>query len=140
LIIILDTNVLSALMLERPDPMVAEWVIAQDDTTLFTTVICQAEIRSGIAMLPEGRRRARLQREADWLFHTEFAGRVLAFDGAAADGYGFVTAARRRAGRSISVMDHLIAAIARSRGAAVATRNLDDFAACGLDVINPWLP
>jgi hypothetical protein len=49
-------------------------------------------------------------------------------------------AARRRAGRSISVMDHRSAAIARSRGAAVATRNLDDFAACGLDVINPWLP
>jgi predicted nucleic acid-binding protein len=80
--LILDTNVLSALMLEPAEPIVLDWLSDQDPETMFTTTICQAEIRLGIAMLPEGRRRARLQVAADGLFEDGFAGRVLSFDAA----------------------------------------------------------
>lgn len=72
------------------------------------------------------------------MFEEDFAGRVLPFDGAAARAYAALAAGRQRAGRPISQFDAQIAAIAWSRGAAVATRNVGDFEGCGVEILNPW--
>ena len=72
------------------------------------------------------------------MFEEEFAGRVLAFGSDAAAAYAHIAADRRRAGRPISHFDAQIAAIALANGASVATRNVDDFADCGVEVLDPW--
>ena len=134
----LDTNVLSAIMRAEPDPAVAAWVTARRADQLFTTTICRAEILAGIAVLPDGRRRAALAAAAAAIFAQDFADRVLAFDAAAAVAYAEIIAARRRAGRPAPTLDVMIAAIARAHGAGVVTGNVDDFAGCGVDIVDPW--
>ena len=114
------------------------WVAARPVQSLYTTAVAQAEILHGVALLRAGRRRNALQSAADSMFREDFAGRVLAFDGDAARAYAGIAATRRRAGRPISQLDAQIAAIASSRGASLATRNLGDFAGCGVDLVNPW--
>lgn len=135
---VLDTNVLSAMMSAAPAPEVAGWVSAQPTEQLFTTTICQAEILSGIAVLPDGRRRGALAAAAQAMFLEDFDGRVLPFDMEAAIAYADVFAARRRAGRAAATLDLMIAGVARARGASVVTRNVEDFAACGVNVVDPW--
>jgi predicted nucleic acid-binding protein len=135
---ILDTNVLSNAMAAHPAPAVAAWIAGQPLELLFTASICQAEILSGIAILPQGRRRASLEAAANAIFRDDFAGRVLPFDGEAAMAYADVFSARRRAGRPAATADLMIAAIARTKGASVVTRDIGDFEDCGLTVIDPW--
>lgn len=136
--IVLDTNVLSELMRSRPAASVVEWTENQPTESLFTTTITQAEILYGVALLPEGKRKQALAGAVDAMFDEDFRGRVLRFDGAAAHTFAQIATARRQIGRPISGFDAQIAAIAGSRGAAVATRNASDFEECGIDVINPW--
>lgn len=136
--IVLDTNVLSELMRASPDDAVVAWVGGTPAVSQYTTSITQAEILHGILLLPKGRRRSRIQAAAEAMFEEDFAGRVLAFGKEAALPYAEIAARRRRGGRPISHMDAQIAAIARSVGASVATRNVDDFEECGVDVVNPW--
>jgi predicted nucleic acid-binding protein len=135
---ILDTNVLSEVMAALPAPPVAAWMSAQPPELLFTASICQAEIIAGISVLPHGRRRQLLEAAARTMFREDFAGRVLPFDGAAADAYGELFAARRRAGRPGSTADLMIAAIARTADASVVTRDTRDFEHDGLSVVDPW--
>jgi predicted nucleic acid-binding protein len=137
-VIVLDTNVLSEMM--RPDPAsaVASWISARAASSLFTTTITQAEILYGLELLPSTKRRSRLEAAVSDMFATDFTGRVLPFDQAAAQAYAEIAAARRRAGRPIAQLDAQIAAIARSRDAGVATRNVADFEGCGIGVIDPW--
>jgi toxin FitB len=137
-VIVLDTNVISELMRSRRDPAVVAWIAAQPRGTLYTTGVNEAEIFYGIRAMPEGRRRSDLTAGAEALFAEEFAGRVLPFDGAAARRYAEIVVLRRQAGTPIEAFDALIAAIAWVAGAAVATRDVEGFAACGLTVINPW--
>ena len=136
--IVLDTNVLSELMRPAPAEIVVRWVTAQPLTSLYTTSITQAEILHGIMLLPSGRRRNALETAAEAMFGEDFRGRVLPFGSNEAQPYARIAAERRRAGRPISHFDAQIAAIARSAGAAVATRNVADYDACGVEVINPW--
>lgn len=136
--IVLDTDVLSELMRPAPSPNVQGWLAAQPTTSVFTTAVAQAEILYGVTLLPAGRRRAALEQAVEDMFDEDFVGRVLPFDQAAAQAYAKIAAERREAGRPIAQFDAQIAAIARSRGAALATRNPDDFQGCGIDVINPW--
>ena len=89
-------------------------------------------------LLPAGRRRNAVEAAAEAMFKEEFAGRVLPFGSDAARLYARIAAERRRAGRPISHFDAQIAAITRATGAAVATRNVADYAGCGVKVINPW--
>ena len=110
----------------------------QPSTSLFTTTICEAEILYGVALLPAGRRRVALEQAVTAIFGEELAGRVLSFDRAAASAFAEISARRRRLGRPISQFDAQIAAIALSQGADVATRNVGDFADCGIGVIDPW--
>ena len=136
--IVLDTTVLSEMMRPEPAHVVEAWLARQPAASLYTTVIAQAEILYALARLSFGRRRTALEREFRDMLEEDFAGRVLAFDGAAAESYAVFMAERRRAGRPAGYQDAQIAAIARSRGAALATRNVSDFDGDGLDLINPW--
>lgn len=137
--IVLDTNVLSELMRSAPDPNVEGWVAARPASSLFVTTVTQAEILYGVTLLPPGKRRDRLDIAVDGLFEQDFADRLLPFDEAAAREFADIVFGRRRRGLPISQFDAQIAAITKSRGAAIATRNVADFLHCGLTVVNPWL-
>ena len=108
-------------------------------TAFFTTTITEAELLYGAALLPGGSRRRALDAVLSELLGGQFAGRILPFDSVAAREFADIAATRRRAGRPIGEADARIAAIARSRGASLATRNVTDFAGCGLNVIDPWV-
>ena len=136
--IVLDTNVLSEVLRRDPQPRVLEWLGEQPRASMFTTTVTRAEILFGIRLLPEGARRDGLWDGARKIFDIDFDGQVLPFDSAAADEFAEISAARRAAGRPISQFDAQIAAITRSRGARLATRNVADFDGCGFEVINPW--
>jgi hypothetical protein len=136
--IVLDTNVLSETLRPRPADSVKQWMAAQAAALLYTTAISQAEILYGVALLPGGRRKLTLQEMAEAIFGQAFLGRVLPFDSAAAISFAQIAAMRRRSGRPISEADAQIAAIAHSRGAAIATRSVGDFENCGIEVISPW--
>ncbi|MBI3041989.1 MAG: type II toxin-antitoxin system VapC family toxin [Betaproteobacteria bacterium] len=136
--IVLDTNVLSELMRPAPTGVVVRWVAGQPAMNLYTTSITQAEILHGIMLLPSGRRRNALEAVAEAMFKEEFGDRVLPFGSDAARLYARIAAERRRVGRPVSHFDAQIAAIARSHGAAVATRNVTDYDHCGIKLINPW--
>lgn len=136
--IVLDTNVVSELMKAAPSGKVVRWVSAQPSTSLFTTSITRAEILYGIMLLPPGRRRTAFEAAAEAMFTDDFGGRLLAFGSDAAQPYARIAAERRRGGRPISQFDAQIAAIARSAGATIATRNVSDYDGCGIDVIDPW--
>ncbi len=136
--ILLDTNVLSELMRPRPADDVVRWVAGHRAVDLYTTSVTEAEILYGIQLLPAGRRRTALLAAAGAMFARDFRGRILAFGSEAARAYADIAASRRRAGRPISHFDAQIAAIARSAGFTVATRNVTDFAGCEVRVVDPW--
>ena len=135
---ILDTNVVSELMRPAPDPAIASWVAERATSSLFLTAVTEAELRFGLAVMPPGKRRDGLAAGLERMLETGFANRILPFDSAAARAYAGIVAARRRRGQPPAQADCQIAAIARSRGMAVATRNVRDFEEMGIDVFNPW--
>ena len=136
--IVLDTNVLSETLRPRPDDRVMAWLASQSRAGLFTTAITRAEIFYGVGLLPDGSRRRELRTAVEAIFDEDFAGRVLGFDSDAADVYATIAVARRYAGRPMSQFDAMIAACARSRGAALATRNVKDFTDCEIAILDPW--
>jgi hypothetical protein len=137
--IILDTNVLSELMRPEPDRAVMKWFAGHTGVSFYVTVITEAEILLGIALLPAGRRRTALAEAAEIMFRVDFAGRCLPFDTVCAAQYAAIVAGRRRAGFSITTEDAQIASIAMSNSHALATRNVRDFLHIdGLRLLNPW--
>ena len=136
--IILDTNVVSEAMRPRPDPKVLAWLDEQPARALYLTAVTAGELRYGVARLPAGKRRDRLVAMIGQIFDALFKSRVLPYDLAASAEYGALVAAREQAGLPISTADAQIASIARCNQAALATRNLDDFAQLGLELINPF--
>lgn len=136
--IVLDTNVLSEAMRPVPDAAVLAWLAAQPPAQLYATSIAEAELLFGAGLLPPSRRRQSLEQAIQRMFAEDFAGRVLAFDQAAAPHYAAIAVVRRKSGRPIASFDAQIAAIARAAGFAVATRNVADFAECGVDLLDPW--
>ena len=136
--IVLDTPIVSELMRDRPHAGVLTWLDAQPTHVLFVTAVTEAEVLTGVAFLPEGRRKRGLAHAAARAFGGLLGGRVLPFDSAAAQAYAEIAAARRAAGHPVSHADGQIAAIARSRGMAVATRNVRDFENMGIDLMDPW--
>jgi predicted nucleic acid-binding protein len=137
-VIVLDTNVLSEVLRSSPSARVRKWMSDQHPANLFTTAISEAEMLYGIAVMATGQRRAALQRAIAAIFVEDFAGRVLPFDSMAAASYAEIAAERRKSGQPVAAFDAQIAAIARSRGASVATRNASDFAGCGIPIVDPW--
>ena len=136
--IILDTNVISEILRPAPERHVIDWLAALDGSTVYLTAITEAELRHGVAILPEGKRRNDLAEMIDQIIREDFAGRILPFDSPAAPAFAAIAAARRALGRPIAHADCQIAAVAQVNAATVATRNTSDFADCGITLINPW--
>jgi predicted nucleic acid-binding protein len=136
--IVLDTNVLSEALRPAPETSVLDWLANQPRVSLFTTTVTRGEILYGIRLLSDGKRRRGLREAAKKIFDEDFAGQVLSLDSDAADLYAEIAASRRMAGKPISQFDAMIVAMARSRGASLATRNGKDFEDCGVPVVNPW--
>ena len=135
---VLDTNVASELMRPAPAPSVATWIAERNAKDLFLTAVSEAELLYGVAIMPAGRRRTMLETSMTRWLDLGFGERILPFDSAAARAYADIAAARRRAGRPIGEADCQIAAVSRSRGALLVTRNVRDFEDTGVDVVDPW--
>ncbi|QBF34235.1 type II toxin-antitoxin system VapC family toxin [Thalassococcus sp. S3] len=136
--ILLDTNVISELMKPRPSQAVLDWFAAQGTQRLVLSVITVAELRYGVACLPQGRRRRALDEAVTGMLDEDFEGAILPFDLAAAEAYGMMAAQARQAGRTPGQSDLMIAATALVHAASVATRNLRDFDGAGIDLYNPF--
>jgi len=135
-VIVLDTNVVSALM--AGDRTIDPWLATVRVEELYTTVMTRAEIRYGLARLSDGKRKSDLTRRADQLFN-DIDERVLVFEAKAADLYGQLVASRQGSGRPLSVPDAIIASITAVNRASLATRNVRDFDACGIEVVDPFV-
>lgn len=136
--IILDTNVVSEAMHLTPERRVLDWLDSQRWDDVYITAMTAAELRAGVATLPHGRRREEIDAQVESVITGQFARRVAPFDVESSAAYAAIVAARRAIGRPISVSDAQIAAIARARGATVATRNVPDFEGCGVEIVDPW--
>lgn len=138
--IVLDTNVLSALMRTRPEAVVVEWLDRQAADSVWLTSITVFEARFGLALLPKGRRRSGLERAFDRVLTEDLSSRVLTLDEMAAVTAAQLAADRQRAGRVVDLRDTLIAGIAQARRATIATRNTRHFEGLDVPVVDPWHP
>ena len=136
--IVIDTNVLSALMREVPEQPVVEWLDRQAAESIWITSITLFEARLGLALLPKGKRRNALEAAFDKLLVEDLEGRVLDFDRSAAEAAAQLAAGRQREGQTIDMRDTQIAGIVIARRAELATRNVRHFSGLNVDVINPW--
>ncbi len=136
--ILLDTNVLSALMRNPPDAAVITWLDRQDPALIWITAVTVFEVRFGLVRMAQGRNRAALETAFEGLLREDLAGRVAPLDRAAAEAAGALAARREAAGRAVDIRDTLIAGIALARKALVATRNVRHYADLGTRVIDPW--
>jgi toxin FitB len=135
--IILDTNVLSALMLRVPDKTVAAWLDKQPPTSVWTTPVTLFEIRFGLEAMPLGKRRNELSQDLERLL-VSIDYRIAPFDTEAANRAGILMAARRLKGRPRELRDTMIAGIVLANHATLATRNTRDFDDIGAKLIDPW--
>lgn len=137
---LIDTNVLSELMRDKPDTQVLAWFSKQTPSQLHTSAITKAEILTGVAFLPTGKRREGMALAASQIFNEDFLGRCIDFGGMAVEHYALVKVQRQLAGRPIDIPDAQIAAIALAANLSLVTRNTKDFEGIdGLAVVNPWL-
>jgi len=138
-VILLDTNVVSTVMKPQPVRSVLEWLDGEETSKLYLSTISIAEIRYGLRILPEGKRRRDLENRFERFVGRGFEQRILSFDEGAARIYGELMGHRREIGRPMSILDGQIAAIARVHGFAVATGNVRDFEECGLEIVDPFV-
>jgi hypothetical protein len=136
--IILDTNVLSALMRTAPEAAVVSWLDLQPADSIWISSVTLFEARLGLALLPSGRRRQALESAFARLLEEDLQNRVLDFDSAAATEAASLAAERQRAGRPVDLRDTQIAGIALARRATLATRNLRHFRDLRVPVVDPW--
>lgn len=136
--ILLDTNVISALMRRDPEPAVVGWLDGQPSESIWTTSVTVFEVRTGLHLLAPGRRRRDLERAFDALLAEELESRIQSFDTSAANAAGEIAATRQAAGRPIEIRDVQIAGIAKARRAQLATRNTRHFTDLGIELIDPW--
>jgi predicted nucleic acid-binding protein len=137
-LILLDTNVLSALMQAAPERAVIDWLDRQAPEDIWTTSVSTFEVRFGLARLPAGRRRATLESSFQALIDNDLLGKVASFDRAAAEAAAILATRREAAGRPVDFRDAQIAGIAIARRATIATRNLRHFEDLDGLSINPW--
>jgi predicted nucleic acid-binding protein len=137
-LILLDTNVISELMRPEPAPQVVFWLDNQPRVDLRICAISVAEIRRGIWRLPDGKRKERFWVVFERALTISLNSEVLPFDECAANAFGELAARRQGAGFNTPMMDLMIAAIALTHNAKLATRNTRDFEGCGIELINPW--
>jgi toxin FitB len=137
--IILDTNIISEMMKPEPQSNVVSWLDQQEVIHLYVTTISIAEIAYGLNALPDGKRRSSLAETFQETISLGFEGRIIDFDVDAAYLYGKIMANRRKIGRPLSMPDGQIVAIAIASGYSIATRNINDFIDCQVNVINPFI-
>jgi predicted nucleic acid-binding protein len=137
-LIILDTNVLSALMQKAPEPLVVDWLDHQPAESVWITTVTLFEARLGLALLPAGRRRKALEAAFNQLLLEDLEGRVLDFDRPSAEAAAALAAERKRKGRAVDIRDTQIAGIVIARRAKLATRNIKHFSDLKVEVVNPW--
>ncbi len=136
--IILDTNVVSAVMQREPDPTVVAWLDLQPLESLWTTTITVFEVRFGIELLAAGRHRQQLEEAFALALEEDFERRILPFDQTAAHEAAVVAARRRKTGQPVEFRDTLIAGIATACRAALATRNTRHYQDLSITIVNPW--
>ena len=136
--IILDTNVLSALMQQQPDQQVVAWLDDQPAESIWLNSVTLFEARYGLAMLVSSKRKSLLQERFDQLLHDDLQNRVLLFDTIAAAHAAQLAADRRVRGRPVDMRDTFIAGIALARRATLATRNIRHFDDLSVPIVNPW--
>ena len=136
--IIIDSNVISALMLVTPDPVVLSWLDRQPPMSVWTTSITIFEVRFGLEVVPAGRRRSNLQLQFERVIDEDLERRVLAFDHAAGEEAARIMANRQRTGRVGDLRDTMIAGIAHAHRATLATRNVRHFQDLSVSVVDPW--
>jgi predicted nucleic acid-binding protein len=135
---LLDTNCISELVRPNPEPRVIEWMDAADEALLYLSVLTLGEIRKGIAGLAQGKRRTHLETWLEVDLQARFSGRILAIDFVIADRWGLLAAESKRKGKTLSVIDGLLAATALHHNLTVVSRNGRDFTAAEVQVLNPW--
>ena len=135
---VIDTNVASELMRPEPASAVVAWAARCDVREMCLTAVNEAELRYGVAIMPVGKRRNVMETAMTRWFEQGFRGRIVPFDSAAAQVYAEIAADRRQVGQPIGEADCQIAAICRSRGAVLVTRNVRHFKGTGVDLVDPW--
>jgi toxin FitB len=135
---LLDTNCISELVKPRPAAGVVDWIEAADEAILYLSVLTLGEIRKGLAGLSQGRRRTHLETWLEVELQQRFAGRIVPIDRAIADRWGLITVAAKAKGKTLSVIDGLLAATALHHNLTVVSRNAADFAMAQVQVLNPW--
>jgi toxin FitB len=136
--ILLDTNIVSEVMRLRPDPTVIARLDRQGEAEIWITSVTVLKVRTGVELLPEGRRRSTLSADFEGFLDADVQGRVVMFDTVAAWAAASITAARRRRGRTGELCDAMIAGIALAAGATLATRNTRHFDDLTIPLIDPW--
>jgi predicted nucleic acid-binding protein len=137
---LLDTPVLSELVKRAPNRDVVAWVDAQDEDTLFVSVLTLGELHKGVARLPDSARKQTLRAWLTQDLVSRFRGRILSIDRSVAQTWGELQGEAERHGRPLPAVDCLIAATARVHGLVVVTRNVEDMQRCSVAVANPWQP
>jgi predicted nucleic acid-binding protein len=137
-VIVLDTSVISELARPVPDSGVLAWLDSLEISEVATTAVTAAELRYGVARLPDGHRKRELTVVIRGILAEDFYGRVLPFDERASVRYADIVTGRERIGRPIGVADAQIAAICGDSGATLATRNMSDFEETGIELVDPW--
>jgi len=136
--IILDTNVVSALMQEAVDTSVLHWLDRQPRTSIWTSAITVLEVRFGLEIMPQGRRRSARNEAFERLINEKLERRIAPFDAAAAEETAALMSVRQRRGEPRELRDSMIAGIALARRATLATRNVRHFDDTGIDLVDPW--
>lgn len=137
-VILLDTNVISALMQRQPDAGVVTWLNAQPPEQIWLPSVVVFELRFGASIHPEQRRQVKLHQQLDQLLEHLIEGRIAPLDGQAAQQAAQLAAMRRAKGTSVDLRDTLIAGIALARDAQLATRNSRHFNDTTIGLINPF--
>ncbi len=135
---LLDTNIPSELIRSRPDSRVEKWVYAQDEQSLYLSVVSIGELRRGLVILPASKRRSELERWFENDLLPRFEGRILPVTRSIADRWGVLDGQCQLKGTPLNMADGMIAATAIEHGLTVVTRNIRDYAGLGVEALNPW--
>ena len=135
---LMDTNVLSEAVRTKPEPQVLDWIGAADETLLYLSVLTLGEVRKGLALLPQGKRRTRIEGWIEVEVQSRFAGRILTVTSAVADRWGLLAAEAKKKGRGLATIDGLLAATALEHNLTIVTRNVRDFRDTHALLLNPW--
>ena len=135
---LLDTNCISELVRNKPEPRVMDWLRAADESLLYLSVLTLGEIRKGAAILPQSKRRTYLESWLELDLQVRFSGRILDIDKAVSNRWGWLTAEAQLRGRPLSAIDGLLAATAIHHNLTIVSRNTSDFVGTQVPMLNPW--